>query len=575
MVQRRGHAQRRLAELLIGLEHAASEDVAAALAEASGTERFDGRAQAPGLAALSLRPVRALPIALEGDELTIAAIDPFDVEAHTELARTHGARRVRIQTAEARVLSELMERRRPAEEALLEADEPDEGDTSEAGWRTRWAHDAPPRIRDDDGPIPRLTNVLFLRLGWLDGAAFRLEAFDVPAVRDVDPRQPHLGPTRPTDLLLTRALVRRCGWRMRSMAGAPGGGVSASGTIVVQLTHDARQFSCAFEPTERGHVTLALSTTPWFGWGAPEDRRWDRYRAEHTRTVAAAARGDTEAVLAGWRACHREAERIGPEAVIESIDADLRRSAACDAAGREDDAIADAERALAAVRAAELGARADADGTEQLAEATRRDVDRRAALLARAEALTNAPGVGRARLGNVALDLAIAHRHQGDDRSAAEAAERAIADDLRWFGALTVRGVLAHLELALAAHAAGDGARAAVSARRCAEASSAIARLRPPDTEPFVRAWALGIAAAAEGRHGDAERRLADASEHCDAPDALPYIAALRAAALDALGRRDDASTVAKKALARSAGTPVLARIERELASVAARSAYR
>lgn len=501
-VQRRGHDDVPLGELLVELEHLAAEDLLAVLADQGSPPPWDG------------------------PEIDLA------------------------------VLAEL--RPDPRDDAL-----------DEETLRARWTPDARGRVVDLDGTEVRLVNLVLLGGAFLPGAALRLEAFDAPAIRAGSGGA--FDRALPLPAGASRALLARCIWRLKEMAGAPLGARSLEGWVWVRTARCAHGFACAFEPTERGLVATVHRSVPWTGAGAPSERAWERWRARVEPAAVALRDGQLDAAIPHWRAALDELSRLGDDGILERITTTVELSRCLTASLRSAEALSLAEAALSLAEARELGPRPQGALAATVAAAEMNDLARRVALFERAEALACAPGVGRSSAVVIQIDLASSERSRGRHTEAREAAERARRDDLRWFGATTQWGFRALVESAVASAALDDAAAADASAREAARVG-ALLGLGTRESD-----WALGAALSCAGRHAEAvtvlERALSGRAPG-DREEDVPFLELALARALDRLGRNGDALAVARRACA--APPRGLDRVARaELDAIARRVPYR
>jgi hypothetical protein len=403
--------------------------------------------------------------------------------------------------------------------------------------------------------VVRLTNAFLLRSARI-GSVFRIEVGDPAFVRSSEKAR--------FDDAITMArgaeVARRMIARLREMAGIRSDAPSASGSLLVHAGRADLAFRVDVERTDAGLRAIVRRHSSWTGHGPPEGLRWDRYRKALARAVA------NEKAASGWRDALREAEALGAEATIERVTLRAELATALDREGDLAGASLLGREALALAEELSPGVRALGALCAHAASMESVDLDRRAALFDRAEAWLTFPGPGRGRTAMVQIDLAILARIRVRHEAARDAAERAHADELSWFGARTQFSVRALVESALASAALGDTTRAQVSAR---EASRAIDAIGVPRWEAD---WALG-AALGPTREGIALlERARDGRPADEREEDAPFIALTLAKALALAKRFDEAASVARR-VDRFVGLAHAARTELE--AIASRAPYR
>jgi tetratricopeptide (TPR) repeat protein len=277
------------------------------------------------------------------------------------------------------------------------------------------------------------------------------------------------------------------------------------------------------------------------------------------------------AAVEAWRLAVREVDAMGTDAFLEQMIARAELGAAVDRAGDHAEGAALTTRALAMGEEHELGPRALGHFSLQAAGMDVHDLERRARLFERAEALWCAPGIGRVCATLAHVNRAITERVREQHDLAREAAERALAEERAWFGAVAKDGVRALVESALASAALGDGERAERDARHAASIGAFL------ETSARDTTWALGAAALACGRIAEGIATLGRALDAPPAPHSeedSAFIALALVRALDRAGRGNEATVVARRA--RASPLANLGHVvQKELDVVATRAPYR
>ncbi len=195
-------------------------------------------------------------------------------------------------------------------------------------------------------------------------------------------------------------------------------------------------------------------------------------------------------------------------------------------------------------RQAGLGSRVEGLLAATAANCTMNDLEQRATMLDRAEMRVAAPGMGREPTGSVLRDLAFTYNMGGHYAQALETAERAIAEEESWFGALTEIGHDSLVEAALAHTGLGDTR----AARERAEQARSAARAM--ELSPLPSAWALARAARADERNDEARALLSTALPQAGADCAeLAFAQGELALVLEQIGDPDRARQLASEAL--------------------------
>jgi hypothetical protein len=230
-----------------------------------------------------------------------------------------------------------------------------------------------------------------------------------------------------------------------------------------------------------------------------------------------------------------------------------------DSSDREPEARGHAERALALVREHEIGGRVDADLMALSARIEVGDMQRRAEMLAAAEARMRAPGPGRSLATWSGMERIVAERAAGQAERAIAAADAVCLEELEWFGAPTESSFDALVQQTHAAIDLGDRARAEAPLERARATGAALAL---DDTQAECD-WLTGRLLVLAGRPDEAEPILAAAQAGAARPQDRALVQTERALVLERLGRMSEARTEAAAALSTLGATDAFALRER------------
>jgi hypothetical protein len=494
-VKRRGFTDNPLGEILIELEHVTSEALVGVLAEISGARIWDGAGVDPAVMqdGRMLRGL-ALPLRREGGTIVYATLAPHDESLREDVRAMAGAMRAEPLCASAEQIARA--RGWPTKMDAV----PGGGKVSRNEWparelelRERWE-------AEHDDPVVRLTNLFLIdQVARMPGAVVRLEATEPPRV--MIGRCGEIGEAviEGGSGLLVQSMI----WRLRQMAAGPPGGGSYDNWIVIKLGRGVtRNFQFRVEPTERGEVAIVQRGLPWYGLEPPASPEWSAYRAALDESWRAVQEDRLDLAEYARRATLAAAERIGAEALLEVVSSLIQLAAVLDRQRRESEARPFAERALELAMEHGLGGRVVAEIAGLLGCIHVDDLEKRVEWFERAEAGYRAPGPAMGVSTYFAIEIAAAERSRGRAAASLAAAERALADDRRWYGATTKwgRDACAYAALACAALERADAAQGwAREALRVGEAMG--------EVDEEVRA-ALGAAALARGDWEGAVREL-------------------------------------------------------------------